>query len=92
MQWITSKNTKLLQIMYLTEIGIEYIYGVHDVRIMDKVHASGPLTLGGRAEIAAILQTFSDAFSLMKMYEFWTKFRWSLFLRVQLTIFQHWFR
>ena len=30
-------------------------------------------------------------FSWMKMYEFRLKFHWSLFLRVQLTITQHWF-
>ena len=36
--------------------------------------------------------TFSNAFSLMKMYEFPFKFNWSLFLKVQLTIFQNWFR
>ena len=30
--------------------------------------------------------------SLMKMYEFWSRFHWILFLRVQLTIFQHGFR
>ena len=30
--------------------------------------------------------TFSNVFSWMKMYEFWLKFHWSLFLRVQLTI------
>ena len=29
---------------------------------------------------------------LYEMYEFRLKFHWSLFLRVQLTIFQHWFR
>ena len=29
---------------------------------------------------------------LMKMFEFRLKFQWSLFLRVQLTVFQHWFR
>ena len=28
----------------------------------------------------------------MKMFEFRLKFHWSLFPRVQLTIFQHWFR
>ena len=28
----------------------------------------------------------------MKLFEFWLKFEWSLFLRVQLTIFQLWFR
>ena len=33
-----------------------------------------------------------DSFSWMKMCEFRLKFHWSLFLRVRLTIFQHWFR
>ena len=43
--------------------------------------------------MVAILQpTFSNAFFTMKMYEFQFKFHWSLFLRVQLTIFQRWFR
>ena len=51
------------------------------------------LTHWGRNEIDAISQTtFSNAFSCMKMFEFRLKFHWSLFLRVQLTIFQHWFR
>ena len=44
-------------------------------------------------KMAAISQTtFSDAFSLMKSFLFWLKFHWSLFLRVHLTITQHWFR
>ena len=30
--------------------------------------------------------------SWMKMYKFWLRFHWCLFPRVQLTIFQHWFR
>ena len=42
--------------------------------------------------MAAISQTFSSAFSWMKMFELRLKFHWSLFLRVQLTIFQHRFR
>ena len=43
--------------------------------------------------MAAIFQTtFSNAFSLKKMLEFRLKFHWNLFLRVQSTIFQHWFR
>ena len=51
------------------------------------------LTHWGRDKMAAISQTiFSNAFSWMKMFEFWLKFHWSLFLRVQLIIFQHWFR
>ena len=36
--------------------------------------------------------TFRGAFSWMKMCEFRLNFHWSLFPRVQLTIFQHWFR
>ena len=50
------------------------------------------LTHLGRDKMAAVSQTFSNAFSWMKMYEFRLKFHWSLFLRFQLTIFQHWFR
>ena len=51
------------------------------------------LTHWGRDRMDAISQTpFLSAFSWMKMYEFRLKFHWSLFLRVQLTIFQHWFR
>ena len=36
--------------------------------------------------------TFSNAFSGMKLYKFRLRFHWTLFARVQLTIFQHWFR
>ena len=44
-------------------------------------------------KMATISQTtFWNAFSWMKMFVFCFKFHWSLFLRVQLTIFQHWFR
>ena len=34
----------------------------------------------------------SNAFSWMKMHKFRLIFHWNLFPRVQLTIFQHWFR
>ena len=52
-----------------------------------------PLTHWGQDKMDAILQMiFSSAFSWIKMFEFWLKFHWSLFLRVQLTLFQHWFR
>ena len=44
-------------------------------------------------KMVAISQTiFSNAFSWMKMFVFWLKFHWSLFLRVRFTISQHWFR
>ena len=51
------------------------------------------LTHWGRVKMDAISQTtLSNAFSWMKMYECRLKFHWNLFLRFQLTIFQHWFR
>ena len=47
-----------------------------------------PLTQWGGDKMAAISQTiFSNALSWIKMFEFRLKFHWSLFLRVQLTIF-----
>ena len=46
-----------------------------------------------RDKMAATSQTiYSDAFSWMKIFLFLSKFHRSLFLRNQLTIFQHWFR
>ena len=43
-------------------------------------------------KMAAISQrTFSNAFSWMKRFVYRFKFQWSLFLRVLLTIIQHWF-
>ena len=51
------------------------------------------LTHWGRDKMYAISQTtFWSAFSWMKMYKLPLRFHWSLFLCVQLTIFQHWFR
>ena len=51
------------------------------------------LALQGPDKMAAIPQTtFSNAFSCMKIYKFQLRFHWRLFPRVQLTIFQHWFR
>ena len=52
------------------------------------------LTHWGRDKMADIFQsqtTLSNAFSWMKMFKFLLRFHWILFLRVQLTIFQHWF-
>ena len=56
------------------------------------ISAGVMLTHWDRERMVAISQTsFSNAFSWMKIYEFRLKFHWSLFPRVQLTIFQHWF-
>ena len=47
----------------------------------------------GWDKMADILQrTFSTALSWMKIFELWSKFKWILFLRVQLTVSQHWLR
>ena len=44
----------------------------------------------GRDKMAAIFQKiFSNAFSWMKIYDFRLLYHWSLFLGVELTIFQH---
>ena len=51
------------------------------------------LTHWGWDKMATILHTtFSNGCLWMKIVDFLLKFHWSLFLRVQLTIFQHWFR
>ena len=49
------------------------------------------LTHWGRDEMDISETTFSNVFSSIKMFEFRLQFYWSLFLRDQLTIFQHWF-
>ena len=60
---------------------------------MDMLSVYWWLTHWGRDKMDATSQTtFSSAFSWMKMYKFRLKFHWNLFLRVQLTIFHHWFR
>ena len=51
------------------------------------------LTHWGRDKMGtSFLMTFSNALSWMKICKFRSKFHWSLFPMVQLTIFQHWFR
>ena len=51
------------------------------------------LTYWGWDKMAEISQTtFSNAFSWTEIFQFWLKFHWSSFPRVQLTIFQHRFR
>ena len=51
------------------------------------------LTHWDQDQIDAMSQTtFLNVFSIMKMNEFRIGFHWSLFLRFELVIFQHWFR
>ena len=48
-------------------------------------------TLRPRRMAAISRTTFSNTFSWIKMYQFRLRFLWSLFLKLQLTIFQHCF-
>ena len=66
-------------------------HGLHGEN-QDEVTQVGyePWTLWSWDKMAAILlTTLSNAFSWMKILEIWLKFHWSLFLRVQLTIFEY---
>ena len=81
-----------LQVHWLTSSGIVHI-DPWRVKFGPMHYNTMGLTHWGRDAIDAITQTtFSSAFYWKKMFEFRLKFHWSLFLRVQLTIFQHWFR
>ena len=61
--------------------------------ILSRPQSADMLTLWSQDKMAVISQTTSsNAFSWMKMYEFHLRFNWSLFLKYELTIFQHWLR
>ena len=65
------------------------IYFITVVRARQSLNS----THWGRDKMVTNFQTtFSNAFSWMKMFKFRLRFHWSLFPRVQLAIFQHWFR
>ena len=77
-----------LQITHAAVTSSLYKYCLHDPRS----HRGCSLTHWARDKMAAFSQTtLSNALSWMKILEYRFKFRWSLFLRVLLTIFQHWF-
>ena len=50
------------------------------------------LTHRGKKQNGRNFAHIFQCISLNEKYEFWLIFHWSLFLRIQLTIFQHWFR
>ena len=49
-------------------------------------------TLGPRPNGRHFTDDISKCISWMKMFEFWLKIYWSLFLGVQTILLQHWFR
>ena len=69
------------------------IFPFDDVIMICEILIITDITHWGRDKMAAISQTtLSSAFSWEKMSEFRLKFHWTLFRRVQLTLFQHCFR
>ena len=71
----------------------EWLFAVTEHNISRRNKAAYNMsTHWGRDKMAAIFQTFTNAFLWRKMFELRLRFHWSLFLRVQLTIVQHWFR
>ena len=84
---------------YVTSDFMAFLVGLHSVTVIKVIgHALGiwnsqALTHWGRDKMAGIFQTtFSNQFSWMKICKFRLRFHWSLFPRVRLTIFHHWFR
>ena len=76
------RQLKYRRIPYMKLAGMGTINGIYALK-----------THWGRSKMADIFQTtFSNGYSWMKKCEFRLKFHWSLFLRVLLTIFHHWFR
>ena len=58
-----------------------------------RIHQEAILTHLLLDKMAAIPQTiYLDAFSWIKSFVFRLKFHWSLFLRIQVTITQNWFK
>ena len=102
--WLLVRSSGIILRAFFTKITISFIQifqghwanELKNIQIyfyVQMIAAWQGLTHWGRDKMAAISQTTSSsAFSWMKMFEFWLKFQWCLFLRVQLTLFQHWFR
>ena len=91
MIWLTRQNfqwEKFLMTALIWDKNSSTVYN-----LMQAFSKPCTLTHWGRERMAAISQTtFSNAFSWKKIYEFRLKLHWSLFPRVQLTIFQYWSR
>ena len=87
----------LLKIMAWSQNGAkplsEQIRTNHQLEIKEFISCYILSTHWGWDKMAAISKMIlSNAFSWTNMSEFRLRFHWSLFLRFELTIFQHWFR
>ena len=94
-KWLSYLDTAHTQALIVKIIMWNLKYGLRVSRVTREKAISSHnvlLTHWGRDKTASIFLTFSNAFSWMKMYQFRSRFHWSLFARVQLIISQHWFR
>ena len=82
-------NLPLFTVSILTVLWTKRKHCCHPLGFMVSIY----LTHWSWDKMDTILQkTFSNAISWMKTYGFHLQFHWILLPRVQLTIFQHWFR
>ena len=64
------------------------------IKVSHRLPSTDPCskTLRPRQNCRNLADDISNAFSWMKIYDFRLRFHWSLFLRFEFTILQHWFR
>ena len=77
----------------ILEVRLQLMYEIQAMAFTDFSFISDWLnTLRPRQKADVFHTTFSAAFSWMKMFQIWIQFDWSSFLKIQMTIIQHWFR
>ena len=77
----------------ILEVRLQLMYEIQATAFTDFSFISDWLdTLRPRQKADVFHTTFSAAFSWMKMFEIWIQFDWSSFLKIQMTMIQHWFR
>ena len=85
--WNSVYNMEIIDIEHRSD------FVLPDFDLTEKLSSTFYIVHWGWDIMATIYQTtYSITITWMKMFEFWLKFHWSLFLRVQLRIFQHWLR
>ena len=94
---IQSPVSNILAMLYIMTVWHQAITRTNDClvhwRIFTLIYYSRCLTHWDRHKMSVTSQaTYSNAFSVMKMYGFRLIYHWIIFLRVQLTIFHYWFR
>ena len=74
--------------LYLSFLHCEWFLGIpRIIQTLTEINSSPPGQNGSHFPANVFKCIFG-----MKTFVFWSEFHWSLFLRVQLTISQHWFR